>query len=239
MSRWSRASVAFSPKRPLGVRLAVRTAKASSDRTIGARLAVMARAGGTVSATYAAPSGGGVAAQPPAAGTAGLVRSTAWEHTALGPAHRWDPLVRATVDLGLASPGAMAVAYGGELTMVYNDAYADLLGARHPEALGRRAADVFAELWPEPGVGPALERVYRTGQPYLEAETQLPGETETMFFTQGMSAVRDGDGTIVGVLTVAAETTQVTRRLQTLGELASSLAATLNLDDVARVALAY
>ncbi|WP_203940406.1 SpoIIE family protein phosphatase [Spirilliplanes yamanashiensis] len=182
------------------------------------------------------------AAEAVAAGAgemARLVRAAAWERTPLGPAHRWDPAVRATVDLVLASPVAMAFAFGADLTMVYNDAYADLLGARHPEALGRCAREVFADLWGEPGVGPALERVFRTGRPYLEAETQLPGESETAFFTQGMSAVRDRHGAIVGVLTVAAETTQVTRRLQTLGELASSLAATLNLDDVARVALAY
>lgn len=218
----------------------------------------MAGAGGPTSAavptvpttgTVAFPLAGGKDAGHTASHTAGqaggaaaLVRRTAWERTALGPAHRWDPTVRATVDLVLASPVAMAFAYSDHLTMVYNDAYAELLGDRHPAALGRRAVDVFAELWAEPGLGPALQRVYRTGQPYLEAETQLPGtrgEAEPAFFTQGMSAVRDPDGGIVGVLTVAAETTQVTRRLQTLGELASSLAATLNLDDVARVALAY
>ncbi len=202
----------------------------------------MAGAGGPVPAALPTLPATGAVAPPPAADVAGLVRSTAWERTALGPVHRWDATVRATVDLVLASPVAMAFAYGADLTMVYNDAYAELLGARHPDALGRRAADVFADLWGEPGVGPALERVYRTGQPYLEAETQLPagtGGAEPAFFTQGMSAVRDASGTTVGVLTVAAETTQVTRRLQTLGELASSLAATLNLDDVARVALTY
>jgi anti-sigma regulatory factor (Ser/Thr protein kinase) len=202
----------------------------------------MAGAGGPVPAAVPTLPATGAVAPTSAADAAGLVRSTAWERTALGPVHRWDATVRATVDLVLASPVAMAFAYGADLTMVYNDAYAELLGARHPDALGRPAADVFAELWAEPGVGPALERVYRTGQPYLEAETQLPagkGEAEPAFFTQGMSAVRDASGTTVGVLTVAAETTQVTRRLQTLGELASSLAATLNLDDVARVALTY
>src|SRR4029453_5609462 len=55
----------------------------------------------------------------------------------------------------------------------------------------------------------------------------------------GPPVVRDRGGAITGVLTVAAETTQVTRRLQSLGELTSRLAGALTIDDVARVVLAY
>ena len=51
--------------------------------------------------------------------------------------------------------------------------------------------------------------------------------------------MHDRHGAVIGVLTVAAETTQVTRRLQSLGELTARLACALTLDDVARVVLAY
>ncbi|MEK8106749.1 GAF domain-containing protein [Micromonospora sp. M12] len=51
--------------------------------------------------------------------------------------------------------------------------------------------------------------------------------------------MRDSTGQIVGVLTVAAETTHVTEQLQSLSEVAAALAGTLTLDDVARVALRY
>ncbi len=142
----------------------------------------------------------------------------------------WDPVIRATVDLLLSSPVAMALAYGEDLVLVYNDAYADLLGAGHPDALGRPAAEAVPET-------ETAAQVYRTGLPQLLEETQLGDEHGS--FTCGMSPVRDRSGTIVGVLTVAAETTHVTRRLQNLGELASSLAGALTLDDVARTALAY
>jgi serine phosphatase RsbU (regulator of sigma subunit)/anti-sigma regulatory factor (Ser/Thr protein kinase) len=166
---------------------------------------------------------------------AALVRAYPWEKTPLGPLDGWDPLIRATVEVVLASPVPMAFAYGEEFVLVYNDAYAEVLGGRHPDALGRPAAEVFGELWLAPGVGAVIDDVYRTGQPFLEPETQVG----TAFFTRGHSAVRDGDGGIVGVLTVAAETTQVTQRLQSLGELTARLAGALTIDDVARVVLRY
>ena len=62
---------------------------------------------------------------------------------------------------------------------------------------------------------------------------------EQAVFTRGYSPVRDSAGQIVGVLTVAAETTHVTEQLQSLSEVAAALAGTLTLDDVARVALRY
>ena len=122
--------------------------------------------------------------------------------------------------------------------------YAELIGDRHPDAVGRPAAEVFAESWPLPGVGDAIERTYRSGEPFLEKETTLPlhrrpGLVEQSVFTRGYSPVRDSAGRIVGVLTVAAETTQVTQQLQSLSDFAAALAGTLTLDDVARVALRY
>jgi serine phosphatase RsbU (regulator of sigma subunit)/anti-sigma regulatory factor (Ser/Thr protein kinase) len=173
------------------------------------------------------------------------VRAYPWAQTPLGPVDGWDPLIRATVEVILASPVPMALAYGDAATLVYNTAYADVIGGKHPAALGRPAAEVFAELWDAPGVGGVIDEVYRTGRPCLEPEAQLSlprgvaGRVEQAFFTRGHSAVRDRHGTVVGVLTVAAETTQVTQRLQSLGELTSRLAGALTIDDVARVVLRY
>jgi serine phosphatase RsbU (regulator of sigma subunit)/anti-sigma regulatory factor (Ser/Thr protein kinase) len=100
-------------------------------------------------------------------------------------------------------------------------------------------------MWETHGVGTVIAEVYRTGRPYLEAETQLAvtrgssGRVEQAYFTRGHSVIRDRNGSIAGVLTVAAETTQVTQRLQSLGELTSRLAGALTIDDVARVVLRY
>jgi serine phosphatase RsbU (regulator of sigma subunit)/anti-sigma regulatory factor (Ser/Thr protein kinase) len=174
-----------------------------------------------------------------------LVRSYPWATTSLGAPEQWDPAVRAVVEVVLASPVPMCVQYGDDLVLLYNDAHAELIGAKHPAALGAPAAEVFAEVWGTPGIGEVVEGVYRTGEPFLEAEIHLPlmrgpgGRVEQAFFTRGHSAVHDRHGRVIGVLTVAAETTQVTRRLQSLGELTARLAGALTLDDVARVVLAY
>jgi len=182
---------------------------------------------------------------PPGQGCAELVRAFDWAGTALGARDRWDPAVRAAVELLLDAPMPMAMAYGDRFLLVYNDAYADLLGALHPAALGRPAAAALGDLWSSPGARDAIAEVYRTGRPLLEPETQQTvargesGRSDQAFFTRGHAVVRDVRGAVVGVLTVAAETTQVTRRLQSLGELTSRLAGALTIDDVARVVLAY
>jgi predicted amidohydrolase YtcJ len=174
-----------------------------------------------------------------------LVRLHPWATTSLGPAEAWDPVVRATVDMLLGSLVPMVLAYGDGHVMIYNDAYAEVLGARHPAALGRPAAEIFGEQWQAPGVGGVIADVYRSGQPFLEAETQVAvarggaGHVEQASFTRGHSVIRDVHGGIAGVLTVAAETTQVTRRLQSLGDLTARLASALTIDDVARVVLSY
>ncbi|GIE88879.1 hypothetical protein Areg01_56460 [Actinoplanes regularis] len=165
-----------------------------------------------------------------------------WSRTSLGPIDRWDSAVRAAVDLVLESPLPMMLLCGPDCLVLYNDAYAEVLGGRHPAALGRPAAQAFDEAWDQPGMSDVIGRVFRTGQPVLEPESQVtlrPGGAEPAFYTRGHSVVRDSRGAIAGVLTVAAETTQVVHRLQSLGELTARLAGALTIDDVTRVVLAY
>ncbi|MFC0031487.1 SpoIIE family protein phosphatase [Micromonospora chaiyaphumensis] len=176
---------------------------------------------------------------------AAAVLAHPWADTPLGPPDSWDPAVRAVVDLVLASPVPMALLYGEDLVLLYNDGYAELIGERHPAALGRPAAEVFADLWHDPDVGEVVTRVYQRGEPYLAREAVLPvdrqqgGPAEPAVFTRGYSPIRDSTGQIIGVLTVAAQTTQVTQQLQSLSDFAAALSGTLTLDDVARVTLRY
>ncbi|GAB3141303.1 hypothetical protein GCM10027290_13830 [Micromonospora sonneratiae] len=184
----------------------------------------------------------------PSAAPSGLtlrLSDQAWSATPLGPRQLWDPALRTVVDLVLDSPVAMALTCGDDLVLVYNDRCAELLGARHPAAFGQPAPQVFGDLWQTPGIGDVIERVYRTGEPFLERAASLPharsgiARPDQAVFVRGHWAVRDASGYIIGVLTIAAESTQMTRQLQSLGELASALSGTLTLDDVARVALRF
>ncbi|TFW30095.1 response regulator [Duganella callida] len=51
-----------------------------------------------------------------------------WSRTALGDSARWPDTLRLTVDLLLNSPQAMLLMWGPERIMVYNEAYAELVG---------------------------------------------------------------------------------------------------------------
>jgi anti-sigma regulatory factor (Ser/Thr protein kinase) len=181
-------------------------------------------------------------AQHTGLGCAALVHAFDWSATSLGPITGWDPAVRAAVELVLASPVPMLLTVGDDFVVIYNDAYAEVLDALHPPAMGRTAAQAFGAAWEQPGLGDVIQQVHRTGRSVLEPESQVqfaPGHTRPAFYTRGHSVVRTSRGAVAGVLTVAAETTHVVHRLQSLGELTARLAGALTIDDVTRVVLTY
>ena len=51
----------------------------------------------------------------------------------------------------LGSRFPMVVLWGPELIQLYNDAYAEILGDRHPAALGQAACVTWAEVWDKIG----------------------------------------------------------------------------------------
>jgi PAS domain S-box-containing protein len=74
-----------------------------------------------------------------------LIRAKDWSKTLLGPAESWSASLRLVVDLMLASGFPMAVRWGPDFVMIYNDGYLPILGDKHPWALGLP----FGEVWPE------------------------------------------------------------------------------------------
>jgi hypothetical protein len=96
-------------------------------------------------------------ADPVSADARALVLAHDWANTPLGDRAEWPPVLRATVELLLASKHGMMLAWGPDLTLFYNDAYAPFLGGKHP-ALGRPFPDVWSDIWAdvEPLVKQAL-----------------------------------------------------------------------------------
>jgi len=76
-----------------------------------------------------------------------LIRAHDWSATPLGPAAVWPQSLRTAVDVILASPSAMCVLWGHDLVQIYNDAYAEMVGSKHPRALGQRARECWPETW--------------------------------------------------------------------------------------------
>jgi len=72
-----------------------------------------------------------------------------WARTQLGPRAGWSPILTRAVEIVLISAFPMALRWGPDFVLVYNDAYAPILGQKHPWALGQPARDVWAEVWDE------------------------------------------------------------------------------------------
>lgn len=124
------------------------------------------------------------------------------------------------------------VAWGPDLTLIYNDGYRDLLGpGKHPQALGAPVRQVWPEIWDD--IAPLFDKVLRTGVATWNQNMPLTmhpfGFDEETYFTFSYSALRDDDGQIAGVLDIVSETTfEVVnqRRLVTIGELQAALPTT-------------
>jgi PAS domain S-box-containing protein len=137
------------------------------------------------------------------------VRAFDWSRTPLGPAVGWPQSLRTAVDICLSSRFPMTVWWGPDLTFVHNDAYGPILGKRHPAALGRPAAEVWADVWPV--IGPQVESVLGGGEPTWTERplvvVERNGFAEDGWFTWSFSPLRDEAGGIAGVLLMVVEDT--------------------------------
>jgi signal transduction histidine kinase len=138
-----------------------------------------------------------------------LMRSRDWSTSPLGPPHSWPQSLRTIVDLLLQSRFPMFVAWGPDLGFLYNDSYAEILGAKHPAALGRRFYDIWSEIWPDisPLIDAAMngEATYREDLPLL---MNRKGYDEQTWFTFSYSPVRDESGKVAGMFCACTETTE-------------------------------
>jgi PAS domain S-box-containing protein len=147
---------------------------------------------------------------------AGTIPTQDWGATALGPRELWPSALSAAADLMTGSGSAMFVGWGPDLLLVYNDAYAAILGERHPGALGRPYRDVWPEIW---GAVSGFARRTLAGEP-VEME-DMPfrvvrgGREEEVAYTFSASALRDGDA-VGGIFCVCSETTERVRSREAL-----------------------
>src|SRR5450631_57378 len=152
-----------------------------------------------------------LAADPPTAGCAKFAAEYDWSDSDFGPQDQWAPAVEAVVRTLLEVSAPMAYCHGPNYTMVYNDRFADLLGARHPRAWGQSAPVVMPEIWSRPGYAEAVDGVFAGGSSFHDdggrwdlggQEQSHPGWT---YLARSYSAVRDSQGSLLGVLVVVVE----------------------------------
>jgi signal transduction histidine kinase/ActR/RegA family two-component response regulator len=130
-----------------------------------------------------------------------------WAATPLGPRADWPaPLVTA-VQMVLDARFPMYIAAGPELVLLYNDAYVDFMGDRHPAGFARPGREVWPDAWPlvEERIALALagQSCRYDDQPM---RLSVNGVTALHYFTSSYSPLRDGER-VIGVCCIFSETT--------------------------------
>jgi len=152
------------------------------------------------------------------------MRAHDWSTSPLGPPESWPQSLRTVVGLLLQSRFPMFVAWGTDLGFLYNDPYAEILGAKHPRALGRRFYDIWSEIWAD--ISPLIDAAMAGQATYRE---DLPlvmnrkGYDEQTWFTFSYSPVRDESGKVAGMFCACTETTQKVLALRGLRDLNETL----------------
>jgi hypothetical protein len=105
----------------------------------------------------------------------------------------------------------MAICWGPDYVLLYNDAYRPIAGTRHPWALGRGAREVYPEAWDF--IGPMYESVMARGQTVNYLSDALVPLTrnnylEEVYIAFSASRIPDDNGRVGGVLNSALETTE-------------------------------
>ncbi len=140
--------------------------------------------------------------------TAALIRAHDWAMSPIGNPATWPAPLRSAITLMIDSLMPVWLAWGPELTFLYNDAYRPILGSKHPSALGRPLAEVWAEIWAE--VEPLVVRT-QAGEPIVVHDLPLRvhrgPEPEDAFFTFSYTPLRDDAGEVQGIFCAVSETT--------------------------------
>jgi PAS domain S-box-containing protein len=156
------------------------------------------------------------------------VRDFDWEATSLGPRDKWPESLKLMLKVILDSGFPMSVRWGPDLIVLYNDAYAPLLGERHPTAFGKPLRDVWPEIYGE--LGRLHEEILRGDRGSFFAEDHLwrlqrHGVREDARFTLSYSPIPDSSAPngIGGILATAFETTERVRNERALQVLTERL----------------
>jgi PAS domain S-box-containing protein len=144
--------------------------------------------------------------------TGALIRAFDWQKTSLGALSQWPECLRTVTALILRSDAPMTLQWGAEGWFLYNDAYIELAGARHPGLLGQTVRDSWSEIadFRAHAVSHVLKGKtlnYRDEHFVLLRN----GEPEDIWLDINYSPVVDQTGTPVGVLAVVKN---ATRRFQ-------------------------
>lgn len=139
------------------------------------------------------------------------IREFDWTAHPLGPVESWDREARSVLMMVLGAPMPMNMYLGPDLFLLYNDPACEVFGVKHPEALGRRARDVFPEVWE--AMGGRLEQVMDEGRALTLEDQPVSLDRDgalrdAVFNLHSTPILCNGEGESIGVVTVYEEMTE-------------------------------
>ncbi|MBN6822649.1 PAS domain-containing protein [Methylobacterium organophilum] len=130
-----------------------------------------------------------------------LLSAHDWDSTPLGAPLAWAESLKTLVAVMFGANQPMFIVWGPERRLLYNDLYAQILGERHPAALGRD----YLEVWGAIGAGlaPLVDRAY-SGRPVHTADGEhVPHDggdgAGAARFALSLVPVRDTAGHVAGL----------------------------------------
>lgn len=100
-----------------------------------------------------------------------FAKSVDWASTPLGPMSEWSYDLRATSNLIMGSPHPAAMYWGPDLICIYNAAYVELAGRKHPALMGQKYTDAWSEIWAE--IEPIFKSAWECGQATMKHDNCL------------------------------------------------------------------
>ncbi|MFN3943685.1 MAG: HWE histidine kinase domain-containing protein [Allosphingosinicella sp.] len=138
------------------------------------------------------------------------IRGFDWAATPIGPISQWPERLRFAVSLLERSPAPMAVYWGPELTIIFNDAWAERIGDRPPGQLGQTAREAWQDLWGL--LGPQFDHVRATGEGLSIREQMVPlmrgGLIEETWWSYSLVPIVGDAGEVEGIMGLRQEITK-------------------------------
>jgi len=132
-----------------------------------------------------------------------------WAATALGDAELWPDILKSTLNICLHTDLPVAIYWGPQFNVLFNDAYLHILAGKTDWPLGATAAEVWNEAWP--ALQEDILYVRNTGKALSRNDVpfiiQPESNTEESYFDYSLSPILDHQGKVAGIFNTAAETT--------------------------------
>ena len=138
------------------------------------------------------------------------IRDFPWYGHPMGEPDGWPAALRAALGICLNSAFPVAIYWGSDLRLLYNDAWSSIPGPRHPACLGEPAEEVWGDIWHV--IEPQFTQVIETGTGFFVPEQMLPmrrfGYEEETWWSYSFTPIRGEDGAIEGIYNSGVERTQ-------------------------------